>query len=155
VARDSYHVSGTSLLQRLFSTFADGWPGFGLLLLRFGAAVPLIVFGIAGLGSGIGQSFSVVRGLIEVVCGLLLLVGLWTPIAAILVAVDRLSSAFSMPFAHQEDQWLHIVLGVLAAGIAMLGPGAWSVDAHLFGRKRFEVNGPSRHDPSNRDGPPQ
>jgi hypothetical protein len=27
----------------------------------------------------------------------------------------------------------------------MLGPGAWSVDARLFGRKRFEIDGRNRH----------
>jgi hypothetical protein len=34
---------------------------------------------------------------------------------------------------------------VLAAAVAMLGPGAWSVDARLFGRRRFEINGRNRH----------
>jgi hypothetical protein len=28
--------------------------------------------------------------------------------------------------------------------VAMLGPGAWSVDARLFGRQRFEINGRKR-----------
>jgi putative oxidoreductase len=34
---------------------------------------------------------------------------------------------------------IHIFLAVLAAGVAMLGPGAWSIDARLFGRKRFRM----------------
>jgi len=84
--------------------------------------------------------------LIEVAGGLLLLLGLWTPFAGIVVAIDELWSALSIQFMHQEDQWLHIVLAVLATGLAMLGPGAWSVDAHLFGRKRFQVNGRNRGD---------
>jgi putative oxidoreductase len=137
------------LLQRLFSTFPDGWPGLGLLLLRFGAAIPLIFFGVASLAGGLGQSFGVVLRLASLACGLLLLVGLWTPVAGIVVAIDEVWIAFSTPFAHQEGQWLQILLAVLAAGVAMLGPGAWSVDARLFGRKRFEVNGrSSRHDPT-------
>ena len=32
--------------------------------------------------------------------------------------------------------WL---LGALGAALAMLGPGAWSVDARLFGRKRIQI----------------
>jgi hypothetical protein len=31
------------------------------------------------------------------------------------------------------------LLGILGISLAMLGPGAWSVDALLFGRKRITV----------------
>jgi uncharacterized membrane protein YphA (DoxX/SURF4 family) len=60
------------------------------------------------------------------------------------VAVDELWIAFSPPVAQLSDGWPHILLAVLAAGVAMLGPGAFSVDARLFGRKRFEMNGRTR-----------
>jgi hypothetical protein len=126
-------VVGT-LLQRLFSTFPDGWPGAGLLLLRVGAATPLIYFGIAGTAVS----------LVAAAGGLLLLLGLWTPVAGTVVAMDELWIAFSAPVAQLSDQWLHILLAVLAAAVAMLGPGAWSVDARLFGRKRFELDGRNR-----------
>jgi uncharacterized membrane protein YphA (DoxX/SURF4 family) len=33
----------------------------------------------------------------------------------------------------------HILLAILAISLAMLGPGAWSVDAQIFGRKRITV----------------
>jgi putative oxidoreductase len=131
-------------LQRLFSTFPDGWPGLGLLLLRFGVAIPLIYFGAAGLAGATGQPPSMALCLIAAAGGLLLLVGLWTPVAGVLVAIDELWSAFSLQFSQQDEQWLHVLLAVLAAAVAMLGPGAWSVDARLFGRKRFEVNGRNR-----------
>jgi putative oxidoreductase len=35
--------------------------------------------------------------------------------------------------------WIHFLLAVMCAGLAMLGPGAWSVDAYLFGRRRFDI----------------
>jgi putative oxidoreductase len=133
-----------SFLQRLFSTFPDGWPGCGLLLLRCGAGVALICLGIAGLAGALGQWLSVALRLVALTGGLLLLLGLWTPVAGMVVAIDELWNAVSMQFPHQDDQWLHIMLAVLAAGVAMLGPGAWSVDARLFGRKRFEINGRTR-----------
>ena len=66
--------------------------------------------------------------------GLLLLVGLWTPIAGALVAVIGLWNAFSQP----GDPWPNILLGTLGAALALLGPGGWSVDARLFGWKRIE-----------------
>jgi uncharacterized membrane protein YphA (DoxX/SURF4 family) len=115
----------------------------GLLLLRVGAAIPLIYFGVESMAESSGQLPVVSLGLIAAAGGLLLLVGLWTPVAGSVIAIDELWNAF----LHQGDHWLHLVLAVLAAGVAMLGPGAWSLDARLFGRKRFEVNGRNRrHD---------
>ena len=65
----------------------------------------------------------------------LLLVGLWTPVAGVLTAVAELVLAFS----HPADPWTHILLAALGASLAMLGPGAWSLDARLFGRKRIQI----------------
>lgn len=67
--------------------------------------------------------------------GILLLAGLWTPIAGALVVVIELRNAFSQ----SGDPWFGVVLATLAAGLALLGPGAWSVDARLFGWKRIEI----------------
>jgi uncharacterized membrane protein YphA (DoxX/SURF4 family) len=67
--------------------------------------------------------------------GLLLLAGLWTPIAGTLVAAIEVWKIFLLP----EDLWVYILLGTLGAALAMLGPGAWSVDAHLYGWKRIEL----------------
>ena len=43
-------------------------------------------------------------------------------------------------FSKRDDHWIHVFLAVLATGVAMLGPGAWSIDARLFGRKRFDID---------------
>jgi len=76
---------------------------------------------------------SLLRILIEGVGGLLLCAGLWTPIAGCVLSVVALWSAFS----EQADFWAQILLATMAGALAMLGPGAWSVDARLFGRKRL------------------
>jgi len=76
---------------------------------------------------------NVPRILIEGVAGLLLCAGLWTPIAGSALALVALWSAFS----EHGDFLAHILLATMAAALAMLGPGAWSVDARLFGRKRL------------------
>ena len=33
----------------------------------------------------------------------------------------------------------HLLLAILGISLAMLGPGAWSIDALIFGRKRITV----------------
>jgi uncharacterized membrane protein YphA (DoxX/SURF4 family) len=33
----------------------------------------------------------------------------------------------------------HILLATLGTAVALLGPGAWSVDARLFGWKRINI----------------
>src|SRR5437868_849175 len=70
-------------LQRLFSTFAGGWPGIGLLLLRLLTALALVRFGIAGVLEAPSMTIIVLQS-IGVAAGILLIVGLWTPVAGAL-----------------------------------------------------------------------
>jgi uncharacterized membrane protein YphA (DoxX/SURF4 family) len=67
--------------------------------------------------------------------------GLWTPVMAGLEAVAELLATVSLPSQYQA----HMLLAVLSVGLAMLGPGAVSIDAGIFGRKRITVLGHSKH----------
>jgi putative oxidoreductase len=125
-------------VQRLFSGFADGWPGVGLLLLRLLTGVALIHFGIANLREP-PLLATVVLQIIGIGAGMLLLVGLWTPAAGALAAVVKVCIAFLRYFSHSGDPWIAILQAVLGAVLAMVGPGAWSLDARLFGRKRIDM----------------
>jgi putative oxidoreductase len=125
-------------LQRLFSTFASGWPGLGLLLLRLVTAVALIHFGIASVLAAPPLT-TVVLQIIGVGAGILLLVGLWTPVAGALAAIVKVWIAFARFFSHSGDPWIAIIQAALGAVLAMVGPGAWSIDARLFGRKRIDM----------------
>lgn len=107
------------------------------MLLRLGAGIPLLYCGIAGAAGAPVESLTAGLGLVAALGGVLLLVGLWTPLAGTVVAIDQLWSTFSHDVSQRDDRWIQILLAVLAAGVAMLGPGAWSVDARLFGRKRL------------------
>jgi len=120
-------------LQRLFSTFANGWPGVGLLLLRLAIAAALVYCAVAQFKTT-QQLASIVPQLIETGAGIFLLVGLWTPVAGTAAAAAELWIAFS----RGGDPWISLLLAALGASLAMIGPGAWSVDARLFGRRHIE-----------------
>ena len=124
-------------MQRLFSSFADGWPGTGLLLLRLLTGTALIQFGIANLHEP--PLATTVLQIIGIGAGILLLVGLWTPAAGALAAIVKAWIAFSRYFSHSGDPWIPIIQAALGAVLAMVGPGAWSIDARLFGRKRIDI----------------
>ena len=128
-----------SYLQRLFSTFPDGGPGLGLLLLRFGAGIALMSLVANDLVADIREPAHIAPDLIGAAAGIGLLAGLWTPLIGALAAIDQLWIALSLYSSRGNGQWIHMLLAVLAAGVAMLGPGAWSIDARLFGRKRFDI----------------
>ena len=70
---------------------------------------------------------------------LVLLAGLWTRLAAVVISIYELWIAFSAGFAPTGEQWIHIQLAALSVSVAMLGPGAWSIDARRFGRKVFDI----------------
>jgi putative oxidoreductase len=141
------NISLGCILQRLFSTFPNGWPGRGLLLLRLGVGVALICLGIGGVLGGRSQPSTLIRDLIEAAGSIFLLVGLWTPVAGALIALDELWIALSLYSSPPDGHWIHIFLAVLTAGVAMLGPGAWSIDARLFGRQRFTMPDRTRKKP--------
>jgi hypothetical protein len=70
-----------------------------------------------------------------VLSGLLLGAGLWTPVAGAIVAVIEITQMMRIA----EHSVVGLLAGTMAAALAMLGPGHWSVDAWLFGWKRIEA----------------
>jgi len=75
--------------------------------------------------------------------GILLIVGLWTPIAGTSIALIEIWKMFTVA----GDKWVWLLLGTVGAAVAMLGPGLFSIDARLFGWKRIEA--PPRKTTSN------
>ena len=122
-------------MQRLFSSFADGWPGAGLLLLRLLAGIDLLYGGIVSARSA-SNTPHMVPPILAAVFGAMLVVGLFTPFAGIMAAAVK----FWIAFSHPGYGWPQIGLAGLCLGLAMIGPGAWSIDARLFGRKQIDLS---------------
>lgn len=137
-----YSVAWGLPVRRFFSNFAYGLPALGLLVLRIAAAISLVMDGAAGIHARPHILPSILNGL-AIVDGVMLILGLWTPFAGLLaVAV----SAGEM-LVHHKGLWSCILLAAIGVGLTLIGPGAFSVDARLFGLKRIEIeklNGSSR-----------
>ena len=74
----------------------------------------------------------VVLQIVGAAAGLLILGGLWTPVAGVLAGIVEVWIGLSQPGTHSA-----LVLATLGISLAMIGPGAWSIDAHLYGRKQL------------------
>ena len=121
-------------MRRLFSTFARGWPGVGLLLIRVAAGVSLIINGFETFQAGEPAAFLILH-LLAIAVGVLLIAGLWTPIAGTLVV----GLAIWQAVLRHENPYPAILLAAMGAALALVGPGALSMDAWLFGWKRIDI----------------
>ena len=130
-------------MRRLFSTFAQGLPGAGLLLLRLATGTSLLLHETSQftLEEPVWQTVTLV---VRACLSALLVGGLWTPVVGTLTATLELATAFW----HPSDVWIHGLVASLAVALALLGPGAWSADAWLFGWRRIEI--PERRSTSDR-----
>ena len=130
-----YHYLGLPV-RRFFSNFAGGWPALGLLLIRVAAGAALIVDGIMSLHEHAGHPVSpLILSVLALLDGAMLVAGLWTPLAGILaIAV----SAGGM-LIHRGNPSLGILLASMGAGLALVGPGAISIDAWIFGLKKIDI----------------
>jgi uncharacterized membrane protein YphA (DoxX/SURF4 family) len=93
-----------------------------------------------GLYAALTEPIVFAGNLIAVIGGIFLVAGLWTPVTGVVIALDELWTASSLYFSPAGGQGIHVLLAVLGASVAMLGPGAWSIDARRFGRKRFDID---------------
>jgi uncharacterized membrane protein YphA (DoxX/SURF4 family) len=112
--------------------------------MRLVAGSSLIAHGLMGLWSG-QQAQLFIPDAMGIVAGILLVVGLWMPIAGSIVVVLGVWKSMTQP----GDPWANIFLATIGIALALLGPGEWSADARLFGWKRIDVRR-MKNPPANR-----
>jgi hypothetical protein len=117
-------------LQRLYSNFANGWPGGGLFLLRVTTFLFPVEQCLAGKAFHDHGSWLFA---LAVMAGIFLLAGLGTPVTA---AISSLSQIW-IALRTGDDPSANWLAAAIGAGLALLGPGSWSVDARLFGRRMW------------------
>lgn len=111
----------------------------GLLLMRLVVGFALLIRAGTTLRSDAPMVTTIPAGFLAAL-GLLLVPGLWTPIAGTLVALVQIWQMLTLP----GDPWAPVLLGTIGGALALLGPGLWSIDARLFGWKRVEAPPPRR-----------
>jgi uncharacterized membrane protein YphA (DoxX/SURF4 family) len=84
---------------------------------------------------GVPHSALFATQVVPVIVAIFLFAGLWTPFAGTLQVAIELWIIFS----HGSADGIHILRAILGASLVMIGPGAWSIDARLFGRKRIDI----------------
>jgi uncharacterized membrane protein YphA (DoxX/SURF4 family) len=113
--------------------------------LRSAAGVALIFGGVSALlGSATPTFFAGTLALIAVTSGLSLLLGFLTPIGGVaaglccvaagltLIPMDALEASQITPLA--------LLVAVMAVSLGLLGPGAFSIDSRLFGRREIVIS---------------
>jgi putative oxidoreductase len=75
----------------------------------------------------------IVLKIVGAAAGFLILGGLWTPVAGVLAGIVEVWIGLSQPGIQSSA----LILATLGISLAMIGPGAWSIDARLYGRKQL------------------
>jgi hypothetical protein len=124
-------------MPKLFAMFPTGTAGLALLLLRLSVAMNAVVYGIILRHSGNWDwiQFASVLAAAFVVAGCL------TPIFSGCCGVLVVAAAAVTAGAQSNYSAAFAVADVIA--LILLGPGAYSIDARLFGRS---VVGPTARD---------
>jgi uncharacterized membrane protein YphA (DoxX/SURF4 family) len=124
--------------------FPAGWPGLGLLLLRLAASLTSVSEGLHFLvTSGLSNAAAWILGVMWLLLGVSFLIGFLTPICGSVGALAGASVVLSLLpvslLGNLHGKFAAIDFIVITLSLILLGPGAFSVDARLFGRREIII----------------
>ncbi len=125
-------------MQKLFSAFPSGWPGVGLVLLRAFVSVTIISRTVPYVAQGRVSQLGWVVITLSLASAVCLFAGFMTPLIATTVAIV----ATILTVSGTIPPLFEVI--TLAVTVALLGPGAFSLDARMFGRREILVPNTSR-----------
>ena len=135
-----------TLKERPVLNYPGRWSGIGLLLLRGTVGVTVAAQARLSLVSPDVDALAVVPGVGLILCGVALTLGVLTPACSTLVGLGYALVLFT-PFGAAVLPHLDAAAAVLglaaSAGLVFLGPGAFSIDARVFGRREIFI--PAAH----------
>jgi putative oxidoreductase len=128
------------MMPKVLSRYPDGGSGFALVLLRLACAwiavvaIPRLPF------PQLSPNASVV---VSAAFALALVLGCGTRIVPFLLAAAALATAFT---TGADIALTMIARACVCVALGLLGPGAYSIDANVFGRRviRLEPRAPDR-----------
>jgi uncharacterized membrane protein YphA (DoxX/SURF4 family) len=135
-------------VRRLYPDFPLALPGFGLLLLRVALAALLVIEGatraLTAFATRAPDLGALSHGLTLIVLGLPVALGFLTPIVHLTVAIVETIALASGVVMFGSGWWqaagqATLLQIVIALAIAMTGPGAYSIDCRLFGRREIVI----------------
>ena len=139
-------------MQKFYYKFPEGMLGVGFLILRTTAGVGTAILGgilVSRLGTVPTSQFSyfshLILGVLLISGSVFLILGLMLPFASIAVAACQVLAAFIMltatdPPPGKRFGWIALVMTVsITLTLFFLGPGAYSIDARIYGRKRIFI----------------
>lgn len=115
-------------MQRLFSMFPARRPGIALLVLRLALAVML-----AAAAPPLEQVAGPLAWTLVIAVAATIAVGFATPIAC---GIAMVLEVWVWVASSGGIETIHVCAELVAFSLALLGPGAYSLDARFFGRRR-------------------